>query len=157
MGRPRASVGDSGGDRVPRHGDARRRSQRSVDEALHRCGLQGSGRAGLAPQGYLGELRELYESFVVAPDLDFHERGLGRRPLGVDRLPPYLATWVWIPGEPACQPVSARAAEAFRRRTEAPAVARTSFTRIHALVATDSSDWIKPEAPTAIGEIVVFL
>jgi hypothetical protein len=73
---------------------------------------------GLA-QTYLGELRALYQSVRrCTPEVDFHQHGLGfRRPLGIDGLPPYLATWVWIPSEPALPPygLPARATEVFRR------------------------------------------
>ena len=141
--------------------------QRTAEEAILPIADYKAQDTRALAQAYLAELRTLYESVRrCAPELDFHERGLGfRRPLGVDGLPPYLATWVWIPSEPAlpADGLAARATEAFRRyapRLLPQLVARESITtdsRVggYGIVLT----WIKPgEADPPIGEtLVVFL
>lgn len=141
-------------------------SQRSVDDAIFPLAQYKAQDRPLA-QTYLDELRALYQSVRrCTPEVDFHQHGLGfRRPLGIDGLPPYLTTWVWIPTEPAlpADGLGARATEAFRRfapRLLPQLVAREV---IHAdgrvggygLVLT----WIKPGgADPPIGEtLVVFL
>jgi hypothetical protein len=142
-------------------------SQRSVDEALLPVADYKAQDVRVLAQVYLSELRMLYDSVRrCTPELDFHPRGLGfRRPLGIDGLPPYLTTWVWIPSEPALpsEGLAARAAEALRRH--APRLLPQLVARevIHVdprvggygLVLT----WVKPGgADPPIGEtLVVFL
>ena len=93
--------------------------QRSAEEAIFPIAEYKAQDSRLLAQGYLGELQALYQSVRrCTPEVDFHQHGLGfRRPLGVEGQPPYLATWVWIPSEPALpgDGISARAIEAFRR------------------------------------------
>jgi hypothetical protein len=94
-------------------------AQRSAEEAILPLAEYRAQDVRALAQTYLGELQALYQSVRrCTPEVDFHQYGLGfRRPLGIDGLPPYLATWVWIPSEPALpgDGIGARAAEAFRR------------------------------------------
>ena len=142
-------------------------TQRSVEEAIFPLSEYKAADARALAQTHLSELRALYQSVRrCTPEVDFHQHGLGfRRPLGVEGQPPYLATWVWIPSEPAlpADGVGARAVEAFRRY--APKLLPQLVARdvIHAdarvggygLVLT----WVKPGgAEPPIGEtLVVFL
>jgi hypothetical protein len=86
---------------------------------IHAAWAQRSAEEAILAQTYLAELQALYQSVRrCTPEVDFHQHGLGfRRPLGIDGIPPYLATWVWIPSEPALpgDSIGPRAAEAFRR------------------------------------------
>lgn len=141
--------------------------QRTAEEAILPIADYKAQDTRALAQAYLAELRVLYESVRrCAPEVDFHERGLGfRRPLGVDGLPPYLATWVWIPSEPAlpADGLAARATEAFRRyapRLLPQLVAREAIhtdSRVggYGIVLT----WVKPGgADPPIGEtLVVFM
>ena len=142
-------------------------TQRSLEEAIFPLSEYKAADARALAQTHLGELRALYQSVRrCTPEVDFHQHGLGfRRPLGVEGQPPYLATWVWIPSEPAlpADGVGPRAVEAFRRY--APKLLPQLVARdvIHAdarvggygLVLT----WVKPGgADPPIGEtLVVFL
>jgi hypothetical protein len=94
-------------------------AQRSADEAIFPISEYKAPDGRVLAQRYLGDLQALYQSVRrCTPELDFHHHGLGfRRPLGIDGQPPYLATWVWIPSDPALPDgdIGARAAEAFRR------------------------------------------
>jgi len=142
-------------------------SQRSVEEAIFPISEYKTQDSRALAQVYLGELQALYQSVRrCTPEVDFHQHGLGfRRPLGIEGLPPYLATWVWIPNEPALPSdgIGARATEAFRRY--APKLLPQLVARdvVHAdpriggygLVLT----WVKPPASDPpIGEtLVVFL
>jgi hypothetical protein len=141
--------------------------QRSVEEAIFPIAEYKTQDSRALAQTYLGELQALYQSVRrCTPEVDFHQHGLGfRRPLGIEGLPPYLATWVWIPNEPALSSdgIGARATEAFRRY--APKLLPQLVARdiIHAdprvggygLVLT----WVKPPAsdPPIAETLVVFL
>jgi hypothetical protein len=141
--------------------------QRPVEEAIFPIAEYKAQDGRVLAQAYLGELQAFYQSVRrCTPELDFHQHGLGfRRPLGLEGLPPYLATWVWIPNEPALPSdgIGARATEAFRRY--APKLLPQLVARevIHAdarvggygLVLT----WVKPPGgDPPIGEtLVVFL
>ena len=141
--------------------------QRSAEEAILPLSEYKSKDVRALAQTYLSELQALYQGVRrCTPEVNFHHYGLGfRRPLGIESQPPYLATWVWIPSEPAlpADALGARAAEAFRRY--APKLLPHLVARevIHAdsrvggygLVLT----WLKPgDADPPIAEtLVVFL
>ena len=141
--------------------------QRPVEEAILPLAEYKAQDGRALAQAHLGELQALYRSVRrCAPELDFHRHGLGfRRPLGSDTEPLHLATWVWIPSEPALprDGIGARAAEAFRRYGATLLTQLAAREAIHAdprvggysLVLT----WIKPQrADPPIGEsLVVFL
>ena len=142
-------------------------TQRSAEESIFPIAEYKAQDGRVLAQAYLGELQALYQSIRrCTPELDFHQHGLGfRRPLGAEGQPPYLATWVWIPSEPALpgDGIGARAAEAFRRyapKLLPQLVAREVIhadTRVggYGLVLT----WVKPPGgDPPIGEtLVVFL
>ena len=142
-------------------------AQRSAEEAIFPLTEYKAQDARMLAQTYLGELQALYQSVRrCTPEVDFHQHGLGfRRPLGIEGLPPYLATWVWIPSEPALpgDGLGARAAEAFRRYAPKLLPQLVAREAIHAdarvggygLVLT----WIKPPGgDPPIGEtLVVFM
>jgi hypothetical protein len=142
-------------------------AQRSVDEAiLPLAEYRAQDVRGLA-ETYLEELRAVYQSVRrCLPEVDFHHHGLGfRRPLGIDGLPPYLAAWVWIPGDAALpsEGLGARATEAFRRYAPRMLPQLVARQVVHAdarvggygLVLT----WIKPGGadPPIAETLVVFL
>lgn len=142
-------------------------AQRSAEEAILPLAAYQSQDALALARSYRTELRALYQSVRrCTPELDFHPHGLGfRRPLGADGLPPYLATWVWIPSEPPLSGdgIGVRSAEAFRRYAPKLLPLLVAREGLHAdsriggygLLLT----WIKPERGTPpIGEtLVVFL
>ena len=139
-------------------------AQGPVEEAIVPLAEYKAVESRSLAQAYSSELRLLYETVRrCAPEVDFHRHGLGfRRPLGSEKIQPYLAIWVWLPQEPAPEgaDISARAAGAFQRygpRLLPHLVARS---QIHAdarvggygLVPT----WIKPlAADPPIGETLV--
>jgi hypothetical protein len=141
--------------------------QRSAEEAIFPIAEYKAQDSRVLAQAYLGELQALYQSVRrCTPEMDFHQHGLGfRRPFGADGLLPHLATWVWIPSEPASpgDDIGARATEAFRRyapRLLPQLVAREVIradARVggYGLVLT----WVKPPGgDPPIGEtLVVFL
>jgi hypothetical protein len=139
-------------------------AQRPAEEAIVPLAEYKAVESRALAQAYSSELRLLYEAVRrCAPEVDFHRHGLGfRRPMGLEKVEPHLAIWVWLPHEPAPEgaDISARAADAFRRygpRLLPHLVARG---QIHAdsrvggygLVLT----WIKPPAADPpIGETLV--
>jgi hypothetical protein len=139
-------------------------AQRPAEEAIVPLAEYKAAESRILAQAYLAELRLLYEAVRrCAPEVDFHRHGLGfRRPLGSEKLEPYLTVWVWLPREPAPEgaDISARAAAAFRRYGPRLLPALVARGQIHAdsrvggygLVLT----WTKPPAADPpIGETLV--
>jgi hypothetical protein len=139
-------------------------AQRSVEEAILPLAAYQSQDALALARSYRTELQALYQSVRrCTPELDFHPHGLGfRRPLGADGPSPYLATWVWVPSQPALpgDGIAARSAEAFRRYAPKLLPLLVARERLHAdsrvggygLLLT----WIKPRGgDPPIGETLV--